>query len=129
MKKRILLLVLALLFSCGVEPASAVDRNLTKFISALDSVVGGKAARSQAFPYIVRHDKIKHTIIVYASPVIWNIAKPNRKSLVERMWRIWASQCQSEVKNIDHCRIKVEDTNGRDVGGSRAIAGSVIYVK
>jgi len=124
--KKLFLGITIFLMACG--PAlSSQDRNLDKFIGSLDAKIG--SSRKQAFPYVSRDPSVQHQVVIVASPMIWNLAKQNRKSLINNMWKIWATHCQSEVSNIDHCRVKVVDTSGQVVGGSRAIAGSVVYAK
>lgn len=52
-----------------------------------------------------------------------------RKDQATNIWKAWAERClKSGVENVDSCRIKLLSAGGDEVGGSRVLAGSMIWV-
>lgn len=58
---------------------------------------------------------------------LWHIRhKQIRLQDAQNLWEAWATLASRDAP--DNARLKIEDQNGNQVGGSRWIAGSVIYV-
>ena len=58
----------------------------------------------------------------------WHVmAYQNRLQAAQNLWEGWASV--ASPKDRDQARIKVVDLNGNEVGGSRILAGSLIWVQ
>lgn len=53
-------------------------------------------------------------------------SKPAREDFAVSLWETWATA--SGVKDVDDARIRLVTRQGKEVGGSRMIGGSVIYV-
>ncbi len=53
-----------------------------------------------------------------------------RKQAAQSMWELWArtALAQNLTEEVDSARIKIVDYRGNEVGGSRMIAGSMIWV-
>lgn len=53
-----------------------------------------------------------------------------RKQVTQNLWKIWSMNALNYnlVQELDHARITVVDYNNNEVGGSRALAGSLIWV-
>lgn len=49
-----------------------------------------------------------------------------RYQSAQNVWEAWAAIARP--KDVDHARIKIVDLNGNEVGGSRFLAGSLIWV-
>jgi hypothetical protein len=53
-------------------------------------------------------------------------SEADRLSLAKALWEAWVSA--SKPQDVDKARIRLVDSAGQQVGGSKALGGSVIYV-
>ena len=59
---------------------------------------------------------------------LWHTqSKQIRYQSAQNLWKIWASIHSPD--SSDDARIKLVDYNGNEVGGSRVVAGSMIWVQ
>jgi hypothetical protein len=67
--------------------------------------------------------------LVLTVPTAWFYEpKGARREFAETLWNMWATRNQEHQKDLDRSRIRLETSNGREIGGSRILAGSMIYV-
>lgn len=55
-------------------------------------------------------------------------SKEIREGMAEALWKTWAYNSVPHGADVDRARIRLVDGHGKQVGGSGAIAGSVLYV-
>ncbi|MEM6836318.1 MAG: hypothetical protein AAF609_05635 [Cyanobacteria bacterium P01_C01_bin.120] len=71
-------------------------------------------------------DSDLNTLVVQVAPGWHYQPKAARLEAATNLWEGWATLRAPEEP--DTARLRLEDSNGRQVGGSRVIAGSVVYV-
>ena len=68
-------------------------------------------------------------LVVLVGPGWIGLSKSQRLELATLMWQAWAKENLADQPDLDRSRIKLVSQAGRDVGGSRALGGSLIYVE
>ncbi|PZO13145.1 MAG: hypothetical protein DCF25_16480 [Leptolyngbya foveolarum] len=100
-------------------------------ISQVDPITDYQAGLSAvpsmaAFVADVRLGLIDGLVEIEVTPQFQAEAKADREGLAVVLWEAWTRSYGGD--DVDNARIRLVDEQGRQVGGSRAIAGSVIYV-
>lgn len=74
----------------------------------------------------VRPGLIDGLVEIEVTPTYQAEAKVSRENLASALWKAWAYSYGHD--DVDKARIRLVDGRGKQVGGSRVIAGSMIYV-
>lgn len=85
-----------------------------------------RVANMSDFVVDIRLGLIDGLVEIEVTPFYASQHKAARQDFAVALWETWASA--SGVEDVDKARIRLVNRQGQQVGGSRAIAGSVIYV-
>lgn len=94
---------------------------ISDFRGGLSSVQG-----MSVFVSSVKPGRLKNEVEIVMTPAFQAEHKAARRQLAVSLWEAWART--SGVADVDKARLRLVDKYGKEIGGSRAIAGSVIYV-
>lgn len=89
---------------------------------------GGLLATPGATQFVesVRPGRLDGEVEIVVTAAFQNSSKASREDLAQALWTAWVTA--SGVSDVDKARLRLVDKYGKQIGGSRAIAGSVIYV-
>jgi hypothetical protein len=71
--------------------------------------------------------KLRDQLIITVPNAFHRLHYQERLQAAQLLWQIWLTVLKS--KDADHARIKLVDRLGNEVGGSRALGGSLIWVQ
>ncbi len=102
-------------------------QNIKKMLSQLNNAGTKELIADIKFIFYDINDKIKgHAEITVTNN--WHLmAYQIRLQCAQNLWKLWAQI--DNPKDWDTARISIVDYNGNEVGGSRWLAGSLIWVK
>jgi hypothetical protein len=80
-----------------------------------------------AFPAIELHPQAYTVARITVADAWVEMNGPARKLVATKLWNAWVIAVDGQG-NPDHWRISIVDSNGEEQGGSRLIAGSMIWV-
>ena len=82
---------------------------------------------NQSLIVSMRYDAPKRAVVMKVSNAWHYQPYQIRHQAAQRLWQVWANI--HSPSDMDRARIKLIDYNGNEVGGSRLVAGSLIWVE
>lgn len=64
---------------------------------------------------------------IWVTPYFENQPKATRQDFAQSFWRAWVISSQYQ-EQVDRAHIRLTNSSGQKIGGSRSLAGSIIYV-
>lgn len=116
------------------DAAKAAEDRQARLRKHLDNFKFLLAAHAPGSEKIIRHFKVETMGIEIESMEItvandWHVQPYQiRLQMAQNLWNTWVKASDKKEKP-DTARIKIVDLNGNEVGGSRLIAGSSIWVQ
>jgi hypothetical protein len=74
----------------------------------------------------IKQGNLQHEIFIYVDNAWHYEPKQIRLQAAQNFWKLWAMNDMPDP--IDKARISIRDINDNEVGGSRILAGSLIWV-
>jgi len=71
--------------------------------------------------------KLQDQIVITVPNAFHRLHYQERLQAAQLLWQVWVTVIKP--KDADHARIKLVDRLGNEVGGSRALGGSLIWVQ
>jgi len=71
--------------------------------------------------------KLQDELVITVPNAFHRLHYQERLQAAQLLWQMWVTALKP--KNADHARIKLVDRLGNEVGGSRALGGSLIWVQ
>jgi hypothetical protein len=112
----------------GSSPAASASQKLEQDVDAFrrrlerTGIIGSVVAEVSVSNTLTN----KHRVVITVTRAWHAELYQERLQAAQNLWKIWATlHAPSE---LDIARIKLQDLNGNEVGGSRVIAGSAIWV-
>lgn len=105
----------------AVKPKPTNDQAIAEYKAGLEAISG-----ISDFVSDIRPGLIDGTVEIEVTVNFQEESKPAREDFAASLWETWATV--SGVKDVDDARIRLVNRQGKQVGGSRMIGGSMIYV-
>ena len=113
-----------------VEARQATERaersQAIEALKAYDAAVRSMDPEGNLFVDVRGYDDELKTVVVEVSAGWHYQPEAARLQAATNLWRGWVAA--RDLEQADFARLRIEDSTGRKVGGSRALAGSLIYV-
>jgi hypothetical protein len=106
--------------AAAAQEKERASKNLASFMDAIKS---GGIANSVVQSVSVDRNRATITVVNGWHTTAYQI----RLQTAQNLWETWATIASPQ--NVDAARISIVDLRGNEVGGSRAIAGSLIWVQ
>ncbi len=97
------------------------DQAFAEYKAALETIPG-----MSSFVSDIRPGLIDGMVELEVTVNFQEESKPAREDFAVSLWEAWVAA--SDLEDVDDARIRLVNRQGKHVGGSRMIGGSVIYV-
>ncbi|MGI8935207.1 MAG: hypothetical protein ACR2FS_14155 [Phormidesmis sp.] len=97
------------------------DQAFAEYKAALETISG-----MSSFVSDIRPGLIDGMVELEVTVNFQEESKPAREDFAVSLWEAWVAA--SDLEDVDDARIRLVNRQGKQVGGSRMIGGSVIYV-